>query len=55
MPTIVLGLAIVIVLALLVLAWFDLEARREEAWLAARHPDYAAYRTRTRKFVPFLY
>ncbi|HET7676471.1 MAG TPA: isoprenylcysteine carboxylmethyltransferase family protein [Candidatus Limnocylindrales bacterium] len=33
----------------------DLKARREEAWLAARFPDYADYRRRTRRLVPFLY
>ena len=49
------GSLLAIALALLLLGWFDLKARREEAWLAARHPDYAAYRTRTRKFLPFLY
>jgi protein-S-isoprenylcysteine O-methyltransferase Ste14 len=42
-------------LSLLLLFWLDLKSRREEAWLAARHPAYAAYRTRTRKFVPFVY
>ncbi len=42
-------------LSFVLLLWFDLKARREEAWLAARHPSYAAYRARTRKFVPFLY
>jgi protein-S-isoprenylcysteine O-methyltransferase Ste14 len=35
---------------------FDLKARREEAWLIERFPDYAAYRVRTRRrFVPWLY
>jgi protein-S-isoprenylcysteine O-methyltransferase Ste14 len=35
---------------------FDLKARREEAWLAERFPDYAGYRARTkRRFVPWLY
>jgi len=42
-------------LSFILLLWFDLKARREEAWLAARHPSYAAYRARTRRFVPFLY
>ncbi len=42
-------------LSLILLLWLDLKARREETWLAMRHPGYAAYRTRTRKFVPFLY
>ncbi len=42
-------------LALVLLVWLDLKARREEVWLTARHPGYAAYRTRTWKFVPFVY
>ena len=46
---------IAVALSLLLLVWFDLKARREESWLAARHPGYAAYRVRTKKFVPFVY
>ena len=42
-------------LSLLLLVWLDLKSRREEAWLAARHPGYAAYRSRTKRFVPFVY
>ncbi len=34
---------------------FDLKSRREEAWLTERHPDYAAYRARTRRLIPLLY
>jgi protein-S-isoprenylcysteine O-methyltransferase Ste14 len=33
----------------------DAKARREEAWLIARHPAYRAYRTRTRRFIPGIY
>jgi protein-S-isoprenylcysteine O-methyltransferase Ste14 len=41
---------------LLLAVVFDLKARIEEAWLADRHPDYAAYRERTpRRFVPGVY
>lgn len=39
----------------LLLAFFDLKARREEAWLLAAYPGYAAYRRRVRKLVPFVY
>jgi len=47
-----LGLAPTALLAVL----FDLKARREEAWLIERFPDYAVYRLRTRwRFVPWLY
>ena len=35
--------------------FFDLKARREEAWLVAAYPAYAAYRARVRKLVPFIY
>jgi len=35
--------------------FFDLKARREEAWLLAAYPAYATYRTRVRKLVPFIY
>ncbi len=45
--------ALLLALALFVL--FDLKARREEHWLARRFPDYAAYRRRVRKLIPFIY
>ena len=35
--------------------WLDAKARREEAWLIARFPDYAAYRRQTRQFLPGVY
>ncbi len=35
--------------------FFDLKARREEAWLVAAYPAYAAYRARVRKLAPFIY
>lgn len=37
------------------LVFFDFKARREERWLAEAHAGYAAYKRRTRKFVPFIY
>ena len=40
----------------LLAGFFDLKARREEAWLLERYPEYAAYRERTpHRFVPWLY
>jgi len=33
----------------------DLKRRREEAWLLGRYPEYAAYRTRTKAFIPRVY
>ena len=44
-----------LLVALAFLLFFDLKARREEAWLLAAYPGYAAYRRRVRKLVPFVY
>jgi protein-S-isoprenylcysteine O-methyltransferase Ste14 len=41
------------VVALLVL--LDAKSRREERWLVDKFPEYAAYRRRVRRFVPFVY
>jgi protein-S-isoprenylcysteine O-methyltransferase Ste14 len=41
--------------ATILFAFFDLKRRREEAWLRERFPDYAAYATRTRRLIPWLY
>ncbi len=41
--------------AVLLFLLFDAKSRREEVWLAERHPGYAAYRTRTKRLVPGLY
>jgi len=35
--------------------FMDAKARREEAWLMERFADYAAYRLRTRRFLPGIY
>jgi protein-S-isoprenylcysteine O-methyltransferase Ste14 len=35
--------------------FFDLKSRREEAWLTDRYADYPAYRSRTRKLLPWIY
>jgi protein-S-isoprenylcysteine O-methyltransferase Ste14 len=44
-------------LAILVLGFlfFDYKASKEEGWLTERHPEYAAYAARGRKFVPWIY
>jgi protein-S-isoprenylcysteine O-methyltransferase Ste14 len=39
----------------LLLVFFVLKSSREEAWLAARYPAYAAYRARTRRLIPWLF
>ena len=44
-----------LVAAALLGGFFDLKSRREEAWLLAAYPGYAAYRERVRKLVPFIY
>lgn len=41
------------VVALILL--LDQKANREEGFLSARFPDYPAYRTHTRKFIPFIW
>ncbi len=43
------------ILALALAGWFDLKARREEQWLAEHYPDYAAFASRTRRFIPGVY
>jgi protein-S-isoprenylcysteine O-methyltransferase Ste14 len=45
------ALALTAVLGLLL----DQKARREEAWLAQRFPEYGEYRQRVRKLIPWLY
>jgi len=42
-------------IALLLAAFLDAKARREEGWLLERYPTYAAYRRRTRRFLPGIY
>lgn len=44
-----------LLLAIGLLAFFELKSRREEAWLGERFPGYGEYRRRTRRFFPGLY
>lgn len=44
-----------LVYAALLLVFFDIKSRREERWLMKKFPDYADYRTRVRKLIPFVY
>jgi protein-S-isoprenylcysteine O-methyltransferase Ste14 len=44
-----------LILSLGLLVWFDLKSRYEESLLAAKYPDYAAYRARVKKLIPFIY
>jgi protein-S-isoprenylcysteine O-methyltransferase Ste14 len=43
------------VVALLLAAFLDAKARREESWLMERYPAYEAYRKRSKRFVPGIY
>jgi len=41
--------------AALLAVFFDLKSRREEIWLAEKYGGYAAYRSRVKRFIPFIY
>lgn len=41
--------------AILLLLFFDVKARKEEAWLEQKFTDYDAYRSRVKKLIPWLY
>lgn len=41
--------------ALLLFAFLDIKSRHEERWLVEKFPEYAAYRKRVRKLIPFVY
>lgn len=43
------------VVALVLLAFFDFKARREERWLEEKFSGYKAYRVRVKKLIPFVY
>ncbi len=46
-------LAILVSLALIF--FFDRKAAQEELWLQAQYPNYAEYRRRVKKLIPFIY
>jgi protein-S-isoprenylcysteine O-methyltransferase Ste14 len=41
--------------ALALTVFFDLKSRREEIWLSESFEDYPAYRSRTRRLLPWIY
>ena len=41
--------------ALALAVFFDLKSRREEIWLSESYADYPAYRSRTRRLLPWIY
>jgi protein-S-isoprenylcysteine O-methyltransferase Ste14 len=47
------GVALIISAVLLI--FFDRKAAQEERWLQAQYPEYAAYRRRVKKLLPFIY
>jgi protein-S-isoprenylcysteine O-methyltransferase Ste14 len=44
-----------IAVAVLLAAFLDAKARREEAWLVERYDAYESYRRRSKRFVPGIY
>lgn len=44
-----------LVAAVMLAGFFVLKSTREESWLLDRFGDYAAYRNRTRRFIPWVY
>ena len=44
---------VAVALAVALAAFLRLKSEREEAWLEQRFPDYAAYRARTRRLIPW--
>lgn len=43
-----------LVAGVILLGFFELKSRREEAWLEDRFAGYAAYRERTRRLIPWI-
>ncbi len=44
-----------VVYSLLLFVILDIKARAEERWLMEKFPEYAAYRRRVRRLIPFVY
>lgn len=44
-----------LILAAVLVGFFGLKSRREEAWLDQRYEGYADYVSQTRRFVPYLF
>jgi protein-S-isoprenylcysteine O-methyltransferase Ste14 len=49
------GSILAIATAGLLFLLFAGKSRREEAWLAAIHPEYGAYQRRTKRLIPWIY
>jgi protein-S-isoprenylcysteine O-methyltransferase Ste14 len=46
---------VTLALAVVLFVFFDIKSRREERMLLRKFPDYAAYRQRVKKLIPFVY
>jgi protein-S-isoprenylcysteine O-methyltransferase Ste14 len=44
-----------LIISAILLIFFDRKAAQEERWLQAQYPEYAAYRRRVKKLLPFIY
>jgi len=44
-----------LIVAILLLIFFDLKSRKEEEWLREQFKDYAEYQQKTKKLIPFIY
>ena len=44
-----------LVITAALLLFFDLKARREEEWLQEKYPEYAMYKSRVKKLIPWIY
>jgi protein-S-isoprenylcysteine O-methyltransferase Ste14 len=54
--SILFGSVVGVILTVVLAVFFELKARREEAWLLDHYPGYAAYRQETpRKLLPWIY
>ncbi len=49
------GGGLTIVCAVLLVWVLAAKSRREEIWLTLRHPEYAAYRRHTKRFLPLIW
>jgi protein-S-isoprenylcysteine O-methyltransferase Ste14 len=41
--------------AALVFLFFEVKTRREEQWLSEKYPEYAVYRKRVKRLIPFIH
>ena len=44
-----------LVLAIILLIFFDLKSRQEEIWLTEKFSEFAEYKITTKKLIPFVY